>query len=396
MAYQETTKTSYGKRLGNSLGGISSGIALIIGATILLGWNEGRAVKTAKMLKNAEKEFVEMQNPATVDPSLEGKLVHAVAVAKTADTLSDPDFPVKENAVRIQRNVEYYQYVEHSESVTKDKVGGSQETTTTYTYEKQWTSSPVNSADFKDKAYADKNTVSTKIEEFDSQAENVSFGAYRLTPSMAGVFSCNIPVELPAELAQDSTVHVTHNVLYYGKNPDAPEIGDVRVTFTKSAAEGEVSILAKVVGDTFEAYTSNGKNLCTIKAGAHSAESMFEAKKGANKSMLWAFRILGILLAIGGFRSIFSIIETLFKVLPFLANIVGLGTGLVSKVLGVIWSLIVILIAWIAYRPALAIGLLAAAVALFVWLIVKGKKKAQEAPQPAVEEPDKEEVKPEA
>lgn len=393
MAYQETTKTSYGKRLSNSLGGIVFGFVLIIAAIVLLWKNEHNYVNTNKMLIQASQDVVEMPNPAAIDPALEAKLVHATAVAMTADTLSDPDFPVKENAVRIQRDVEYYQWVEHSESTTKDKIGGGQETTTTYTYSKEWSSSPVNSAEFKDPAYQGVNSVITNIEEFDAIAQNVTFGAYKLTEGMARSFSCDLPVELPAELAKDSTIHVNHNVLYYGKNTDAPEVGDVRVTFTKSAASAEATIMAKVVGTSFEAYKfqinkSTSKSFGPIiRMGSHSAENIIEDQKSSNSTWTWIKRLIGILLMIAGFRNIFSILVTILKVLPPLASIADVGVGIVTGALGLSLSLIIILIAWISARPVLAIILLVVAVALVVFLMSKSKKKAQEAPQTVTEEP---------
>ena len=48
MAYQEVTTTGYGTRVGNSFKSIGTGFVLLIAATALLWWNEGRAVKTAK------------------------------------------------------------------------------------------------------------------------------------------------------------------------------------------------------------------------------------------------------------------------------------------------------------------------------------------------------------
>ena len=53
MAYTETTTTGYGTRVGNSFKSIGTGFILFCAATALLWWNEGRAVKTAKMLEDA-------------------------------------------------------------------------------------------------------------------------------------------------------------------------------------------------------------------------------------------------------------------------------------------------------------------------------------------------------
>lgn len=380
MSYQVTTKTSYGKRLGNSARGVFTGLLLFVAATALLWWNEGRAVQTSRMLNKAGKECVDVADVNSVDPSLNGKLIHAVAIAQTDQTLSDPDFPVSVKAVKLERSVEYYQWVETSSSTTKDKVGGGQETVTTYDYHRAWVSSPVNSGSFADPAYKDKNSVKRTVDDFNMVAKDVSFGGYRLPASLINSIPCDTPVELPAEMAKDSTVHVSQNVLYYGANPSSPEVGDVRVTFKKGLG-GEASILAQVNGDSFESFEAKGKSLCTLKMGNHSMDSMFESAKAANKGLLWILRILGIILVIGALRCMFSLLVTVFKVLPFLAKVVNLGVNLVTSVIGVAWSLIVILVAWVAYRPFLAVVLLIAACGLVYWLAQKGKN----APAPAEE-----------
>ena len=79
-----------------------------------------------------------------------------------------------------------------------------------------------------------------------------------------------------------------------------------------------------------------------------------------------------------GFKGIFGILITLLKVLPFLADIVGLGIGLICKVLGLVWSLLIIAIAWLFYRPVIAGVLLAAIVALIVFLVKKKDNKKVE------------------
>jgi hypothetical protein len=72
---------------------------------------------------------------------------------------------------------------------------------------------------------------------------------------------------------------------------------------------------------------------------------------------------------------IFSILVTLLQLVPFLASIMNLGVGLVCGVLGFVWSLIIIAIAWIFYRPILGISLLVIAAGLVYWLVIRGKKQ---------------------
>jgi high-affinity Fe2+/Pb2+ permease len=68
----------------------------------------------------------------------------------------------------------------------------------------------------------------------------------------------------------------------------------------------------------------------------------------------------------------------ILKVDPFIAGIFGWGVGIVCTVIGVVWSLIVIALAWLFYRPLLGIALLALA-GFLVWVFAfKGKDKLKE------------------
>ena len=454
MAYQEVTTTGYGTRVGNSFKAIGSGFLMFIIGTALLWWNEGRAVKTEKMLDEAGNAYVEMENPNKKDASLDGELICGSAIATTEDSLIDAQFGIGAKAISIRRNVEYYQWVEHEQTKREDKLGGKEVTTTTYTYSKQWVSSPVQSSQFHDPAYQDKNTVFTTIDDAEQYAENVSFGAYKLPETLIhrissreamdlaiaedllkqfdkntqaayerfygvqkSIQQASQPVQQPAQqsaipdsikaLLPDSVkakldslqavndsinkqmenaenkkdlafVHQAGNVLYFGRVPGAPEVGDVRVTFEK-VVPARVTVMAVVDGDTFKPYKAkNGKRFQTLVMGKKSGDEIIDAEKEANNMILWALRIIGIMIVIGGLKGIFSFLETILKVVPFVANIFGWGVGIVCTVLGIVWSLIVIALAWLFYRPLLAISLLVLA-GFLIWVFAfKGKDKLKE------------------
>lgn len=137
MAYTETTSTSYGQRLAGSAKGMIGGLLVFIIGTGLLWWNEGRTVRTAKAIGDAASHVESVADVSKVDASLNGKLIHASAFADTKDTLTDDLFGVREQAIKLDRKVEYYQWVEHSQRKKRDKVGGGEETITTYTYERR-------------------------------------------------------------------------------------------------------------------------------------------------------------------------------------------------------------------------------------------------------------------
>ena len=112
--------------------------------------------------------------------------------------------------------------------------------------------------------------------------------------------------------------------------------------------------------------------------GKKTGDEIIEGEKEANNVILWALRIMGIMMIIGGLKGIFGFLETILKVVPFVANIFGWGVGVVCTVIGIVWSLIVIAIAWLFYRPLLGISLLAIA-GFLVWVFAfKGKDKLKE------------------
>ena len=83
MAYTTRTTRSYGSRVKDSFSGMLTGLVLFVGATVLLWWNEGRAVKTDKMLNEAEGVCVDVEDVSKIDPELDGQMIHATAPALT-------------------------------------------------------------------------------------------------------------------------------------------------------------------------------------------------------------------------------------------------------------------------------------------------------------------------
>lgn len=396
MAYIETTSTSYGQRLAGSAKGMIGGLLMFIIGTCLLWWNEGRTVRTAKAIGDAASHVESVADVSRVDASLNGKLIHASAFADTKDTLTDDMFGVRELAIRLDRKVEYYQWVENAQTREREKIGGGKETTTTYTYEQKWVDKPVNSAEFKDPQYQSANKVLSEVEEREELAQNVMFGAYTLPESFVASISGSEPVEVrmteeqrftwnerlhmlrPKVNTETSLVHTSANTAYLGLSPNSPQIGDVRVTFTK-VVPADISLIAQVDGSTFKAYKAkNGQSFSRVQMGTVGVDEMIGQARSENNMLTWVLRLVGVLLIVIGLKGMFGLLPTLFKVLPFLGSIVDAGVGLVSWILGLAWSLIIIAIAWLVFRPIIGISLLVLAIAGIVFLKRRGKKNEEE------------------
>ena len=389
MAYTETENKGWLQRLGESFGGITTGFVLIALATWLLWWNEGRTFKTAGAIGEAELVTQDVQDISRIDPALEGKVIHTTGKADTQDILRDPVFGVEINAVSLRREAEYYQWEEHEHSETRKKLGGGEETVRTYTYSKNWVSSPIDSGTFRDPAYRDSNSVLANIDDSTLWAPAVTFGAYTLPDFLKHSIGGAVPMTLESidvqatsalinspEHSPSELVHVSGNTVYLGSNPGSPQVGDVRITFTQTPP-AEVSIIAQVIRNTFEPFTaSNGYTFSRLTMGAAGMAKMFESARSSNNTMAWIFRVVGLIMAVIGLRLVFKPLSVLADVIPILGTIVEGGAGVAAFILGLVWSLIVIAVAWVRFRPLVAGGLIAAAVILLALSYIRGKKAA--------------------
>ena len=131
-SYTEVTSQNWFSRIGESIKGILFGIIVIPVTIVLLWWNEGRAVTTANSLKEGAAAVLHVAADK-VDPANDKKLVHVTGDAQAEGPVVDTDYGVSVPALRLVRTEEIYQWVENKKTEKKEKVGGSEETTTTYT-----------------------------------------------------------------------------------------------------------------------------------------------------------------------------------------------------------------------------------------------------------------------
>lgn len=385
MAVTETTTESWGSRLGGSLKGIVVGLVLFVVSFPVLFWNEGSTVKTRKALEEGEGACISLESNAKVDPDYEGKLVHMSGKADTKDVLTDSEFGISETAIKLVREVEMYQWIESSKTVEKKNVGGSVTKTTTYTYKTDWSSSVVDSSSFKEAGHDNPGVM--EFESKDSVAQNVTFGAFRLSENqIASIHGARAYQFATNYVCPVARVKINGNVIYV---PNAetrknelnqrdvvaqPRVGDMRVTF-KTVVPHDVSIVAKQRGDSFVAYVAkNGKKVQLLSDGVRDQAEMFSSAQSANTFMCWVFRIIGFLIMLIGIKMVLRPLSVLCDVLPFLGNIVEVVNGIGAFLVALPLTLVTIAIAWIFYRPVLGIALLVVAGALVAFKICKNKK----------------------
>ena len=390
-SYTEVTNQSWFSRIGGAIKGIIFGFILFIIAFPLLFWNEGRAVKTYKTLKEGGGAVISVLADQVASNN-EGKLIHLSGKATTEDILTDSVFGVSENALRLRRNVEMYQWQESSESETKKKLGGGTETVTTYSYSKGWEDNVISSSSFK-KPEGHENPGSMPYVAEEQTASQVTLGAFALSSSQVNRINQFAPLSVGSDTQSpenlDSRMTRQANGFYLGDNPASPQVGDVRIQF-ESVAPTEVSIVAQQNGSGLRAYHAQaGGDIELLQVGMHTAEVMFQKAQSDNTILTWALRAVGFVLMMIGLSMIFKVFSVLADVLPFLGSIVEAGTGFIAFLLAGVLSLITIAVAWIVFRPLLGIILLVIAVGLIVLIggKIKAGRKARAVPPGAVPPP---------
>lgn len=95
MSYEERTTKSWGSKIGDGFKSILVGLGLIVAATVLLFWNEGRSVKTADCINEVESVYVTLPDVNTLNSELNGSVVYAQGNARTETVLEDGRFNIQ-------------------------------------------------------------------------------------------------------------------------------------------------------------------------------------------------------------------------------------------------------------------------------------------------------------
>lgn len=369
--FVETTRTGWGSRLLGSVAGVLVGLLLVIGSIALLAWNEGRAVTAATALAQG-RDAAREAAADRIDPALDGHLVHITGRLAAVTPARDPLFAQGgDETLRLRRIVEMYQWLESKSSRTENNLGGSETTETVYEYRRDWSEQAQDSSGFRQPEGHRNPAMTLSSQDFDGTAALA--GPEGTAPrTLAARLLDELDTFDPLAVAPDTPgpngYRAADGGFYRGRDPQAPEVGDLRVRFEAATAQ-TVSIVARQAGTRLEPHrTDNGYEIALLSAGEASSDEMFREAEAGEQFLTWLLRAAGFVLMLVGFLLMFRPLAVLAGVVPALETVVGAGAFLASLVLAIPLTLIVIAIAWLAYRPLLAIGLLVAAGGAFYGL----------------------------
>ena len=392
-------------------GGILAGLLFLILGIVLLWFNEGRTVKTAGAIKEAEGTYIEVSSDK-VDSSNEGKLIVTNGkLTYEPNEMVDDLLNVSVESPVLKRKVEVYQWVEECESTGND-------TTETCTYKKEW----KDSNDVMDPGDEQHKNV-TKYGSLISKTftpELIKMGDFEINESLLlqinSYQELNDLKEIGSNKVEEDLEEITNpdvedgllggvttvpveedpnkkviapapenNVVdklrvegnYYVTYENEPEIGDARVSYSYVTAEN-ISAIGVQTGSKITPFNAkSGVMIYNAYEGILNGKQIIKKLTDENTTIKWVLRILGTILIVIGVLSILSPIQKLLGYIPLLGNIANSIIGLIGTLIGLLISFIIITIAWIRYRPWLIIVIVVLVVLIVIVLKNNKKKQAQ-------------------
>ena len=357
-SFTELTSTSWLSRIWQSITGVLFGLLFIAGAVILLFWNEGRAIQTARSLAEGGKVVTDVA-PDAVNSANEGRLVHVSGDATATAPLADSEFSVSVVGLRLVRTAEMYQWEEKKQEETQQIVrrcGADQDHL--HLQQGLVRSRDRISQNFRQRD--DHTNPAKQYSRFATTATDARLGAFRLDAPVLTLLPTSRVLRVDEQTASAlrsriANARVVDGKIYLGTDPAVPQIGDYRISYELAPA-GPVSIVGRQAGASIAQYqTKAGDRLLMAVPGEESATEMFKEAERENRTLAWVLRGVGIAaLWLGAFLIVRPLV-VVADVVPLIGDIIGAGAGLVALGFAIGAGSVVIAIAWLWYRPVVSV-----------------------------------------
>ena len=360
------------------------GPILLIGSGVLLFWNEGRAVQTARSLAEGRGLVIEVPSTA-IDPANDGKLIHVSGPVEAKAPVRDPQFAVSATGLRLVRHVEMYQWKEESG-------GKSSETGESHSYVRVWNNTRIDSSHFRRKEGHENPEMRFSRASF--AATDAALGAFRPGERALTLLPADRRIEVTADTANGLRGKISGPVqefdgrLYLGADPVQPRIGDLRISFAYTP-NGPASFIGRQSGTDVTPYqTHAGDRLLMGTLGLVSADEMFLSAEHQNRVLTWVLRFAGAFLMFVGFAFLLSPLTSIASFIPLIGGLVAAAGALVAAMLTAVIAPAIIAIAWFWYRPLIsAVVLLLGLAVAFGFKTLASRKAAQTLPADALVRP---------
>jgi len=333
-------------------------VMLAIGCGILF-WNEGRAVRTAAALEEGLRDVLIPETTDVVFDENNGALVIVRGSLNIQDSLKDEFYGISMAAVKMRKVVQVYQWYETEDTASHQK-DDANHVERSYSYDTDWFDYHIDSSNFA-------NTLGHHNPHLDSWPANsslvtntrVKVGGFLLGTDLKEKFTDFKPFTSDFKPAH-AEFKIYAGLYYHSNNLWSPEVGDHRVQFSYAGRHGdEVTVVGRQSGRELRPYqTTAGEDILLLRPGHREVEEVFNSEHYNNRTTTWIYRLAGWLVAFLGLSCMSSLLEMFLDQHPLLRRIVSLSVTSLHFSVSISVTLFIIGIAWLFYRPLLAILLL--------------------------------------
>jgi len=384
----ENTEVSHQSGLSRLCGSFCTAFILaplvILLSCFALGWNEKRAVCDSRAVAEGHEAAVPTgcgANRATGTAMGNGDLVLVSCDLKPDGLpLFTPagDFaPVLQfHGVGLKTEALIYQCVEKSHSTTKkDHVGGGKTKVTTYTYERQWVTSHVDSSHFRKRdsdSYRRNCGVDNPTwppgapQSTVQRAPSAMVGAYTIPQSP---FLDSIPLDAPLAVSSVPAGWMQNGVEYTKGSTQPNNLGAVKVTFHGNDwNKKSMTVLGLNSGGQLGRWTASNSWMCSgftlarLRMGLYTKDEFFDAMEAETSEITWILRVVFLVVLWMGFCCLFEPLEVMADCIPcigpYLGDSISCIVGCVTCPVAFACGLGVAGVVWVLMRPLVGLGLL--------------------------------------
>ncbi|KAK0180288.1 hypothetical protein PV327_005948 [Microctonus hyperodae] len=349
------------------------GCILCILGICLLFLNEGKAASVAQSLNEALEDAVIITDPQKIPDEFENRLIHICGPIFIGEPLTEPDYGVVIESIKLKRRVQMYQWIE----IEEERIyTGQIEPDNNYYYTTEWRDKLIDSDQFYIRT-GHENPKEIPIKSQIQIADEVKIGKISLGHELKKKF--NDFIEITSDQRPDRTDIKMHSGLYY-HSTDLwnPRVGDIRILLSYAGKAGEIySIVGKLVNKKIVPFiTSRGDEILLQRKHNLTVERMFNLEHVHNYWRTWIIRLVGWLIILISTSCLANILKIFIENSSLLDSIIAIDSVAMSVSMSV--SLLVIGVSWMWYRPFVAIFLAFAATAPFLYSAFFGCNNQQQ------------------
>ncbi|MFN5058817.1 MAG: TMEM43 family protein [Chloroflexota bacterium] len=376
-SYTKTTRNSWGSRIANSFMGVLFGFLLIPLSIWGLWWNEGQPDLSVL----AEKSIA--VDASQINPDTEGQFVAVTGKLDSDATLADDPWMQAGKYISLYRRVEMYAWEESTSTTeTEDTIGGGSTTSTTYSYNKTWTETPGNSANFEYPAGHENPTK--PIDSQGKSVESATIGVYQIAAQQITLPGGERISPQPGTLPDG---YILQGEYIYNRAEAAsnPQVGDIRISIDALKSGVTVTALGQQQGQQIVRYEVDKQEFYRVFSG--SREDALATLHTEYLIRIWLIRIFGMLGIFIGLQLIVGPIGRILGVIGILGKAVDGIFGIVNAILALAIGFAVIIISQIFHNIWLLLIIIALIVAGVVYYLRNRSNKIATNPSTSSDTP---------